>query len=42
MNIIYFIIHIFTGCPDDDLEWVNKDKRAICKKCGRVYFNFEM
>lgn len=40
MKILYYILHIFTPCKDEDLEWF-KDKQATCKKCGRVYFNFQ-
>ena len=39
MKLIYYILHSFTGCPDSDLDWF-KDKKATCRKCGRVYFNF--
>jgi hypothetical protein len=39
MKFVYFIIHSFIECPDKDLEWF-KDKKATCRKCGRVYFNF--
>jgi hypothetical protein len=39
MKFWYYIVHIFTGCPDDDLEWF-KDKKATCKKCGRIHFVF--
>jgi uncharacterized OB-fold protein len=41
MRFLYYIIHSFTECPDEDLEWF-KDKKATCKKCGRVYFNFQV
>ena len=40
MRFIYYIIHSFTGCPREDLMWY-RDKKATCKKCGRVYFKFE-
>jgi len=40
MWLIYFIIHTFTGCKDEDLNWF-KDKKATCKKCGRIYFNWQ-
>ena len=40
MKLIYYILHLFTGCPDEDLEYKFKGKQAICKKCGRVHFIF--
>lgn len=40
MQFLYFILHYFTGCKDDDLDWF-KDKKATCRKCGRVFFNFK-
>lgn len=39
MELFYFILHFFTGCKDEDLDWF-KNKKATCKKCGREYFNF--
>ena len=39
MKFLYFILHYFVDCKDEDLEWF-KDKKATCTKCGRVYFNF--
>jgi hypothetical protein len=39
MNIFYYIIHTFTGCPDESLEWF-KNKKSTCKKCGRVTYHF--
>jgi hypothetical protein len=39
MNIFYYILHTFTDCKDEDLDWF-KDKKATCRKCGRIYFNF--
>lgn len=41
MKIIWYIIHTFNECPDEDLEWY-KDKMSICKKCGRLYFKFNI
>lgn len=40
MKTLYYIFHFFSGCSDKDLEWY-KDKKAVCNKCGRVYFNFK-
>jgi len=40
MQIFYWILHIITGCPEKDLDWF-KDKKATCRKCGRVFFNFK-
>ncbi len=39
MKLLYYLLHSFYECPDEDLEWF-KDKKAECKKCGRVYFKF--
>ena len=39
MKLIWFILHSFQDCKDEDLEWF-KDKKATCKKCGRTYFQF--
>ena len=39
MKIIYYILHTFTNCPDDDLDWF-KDAKGTCRKCGRNYFRF--
>lgn len=41
MKTIYYIIYIFTGCPDEDLVWY-KDVKATCSKCGRTYFIFRV
>lgn len=40
MKFIYYLIHWINGCKDEDLEWF-KDKKAVCRKCGRVYFAFK-
>lgn len=40
MQLIYYIIHYFTGCPREDLMWY-RDKKSTCKKCGRVTFHFK-
>jgi len=39
LRLFYWIIHIITGCPKEDLDWF-KDKKATCIKSGRVFFNF--
>lgn len=39
MKIIYYILHTFSPCKDDDLDWF-KNNRGVCKKCGRVYFGW--
>jgi len=39
MKLFYFILHGITGCKDEDLDYF-KDKKAVCKKCGRTYFIF--
>jgi hypothetical protein len=39
MSIFYYLLHALTGCKDEDLAWF-KDKKATCRKCGRIYFNF--
>ena len=39
MKFLYYILHSIFTCKDEDLEWY-KDKAAICKKCGRITFNW--
>lgn len=39
MQIIYYIIHTISGCPDADLEYF-KNKKVTCKKCGRTSYIF--
>lgn len=41
MKTLYYILHYFTGCNDEDLDWY-KNLSATCRKCGRVYFNFKI
>jgi hypothetical protein len=40
MKFLYWILHTFVGCQEEDLEYDIKGSRATCKKCGRVYFIF--
>lgn len=43
MKLLYFILHTFTDCPDEDLEYFKDAKGTeICKKCGRKYFVFHI
>lgn len=40
MKFIYYIIHTFTGCKDEDLKYF-KNNMSECEKCGRVTFIFK-
>ncbi len=40
MKFLYFILHAITGCHNDDLDYF-KDKKGVCRKCGRTYFLFK-
>jgi hypothetical protein len=40
-KIIFFILHTFKQCKDDDLEHMNNNRHRLqCKKCGRIYFKW--
>lgn len=40
MNVFYYILHKFTGCPDEDLKHY-RNGTDECEKCGRVTFLFK-
>ena len=43
MKLFYYILHTFTKCPDEDLEYFKDAKgTGTCKKCGRTYFVFHI
>lgn len=40
MKFLYFIFHLLTNCPKEDLEYSYHNNVATCKKCGRKFFMF--
>lgn len=40
MKFIWFILHGFTGCKDEDMIMF-KNHNGECKKCGRITFYFK-
>ena len=42
MNFIYYIIHTFTGCKDEDLKYNKSKSVGKCNKCGRNIFMFRV
>ena len=39
MNPLYWFIHLFTGCPEENKIYY-KNHASKCDKCGRIEFYF--
>lgn len=40
MQLIKYILHYFTGCPDESVS-AYKNNATICQECGRITFIFK-
>ncbi|WP_290442580.1 hypothetical protein [Clostridium estertheticum] len=37
---LWYILHTFTGCKEEDLDRMNHGSRSSCRKCNRKYFRY--